>query len=116
MQHARKLRVVVECARAMVMSNAVCSGKVSVELIQLEERFDMVANEADRNDDEASHALSSQTLDLVFQIRLKPGQLSVARLKAQRPRMIQLARDSLDGAIDVRRIRIAKLDDLQRER
>src|SRR5436853_3111771 len=100
----------------MVMSNAMLSGLVCVELIQLEERFDVVADEADRHDDQPTHTLSSQPLDLIFEIRLKPGQLSVARLEAQRPGMIQSLRYGLDSTLNVRRIRVAALDDLQRQR
>src|SRR3954451_22161265 len=91
-QHRRELRGAVEGARAVVVRDAAAASLFGVELIQLEERLDVVADEADGRDDDAADALATEPLQLVFEVGFEPSHLAVARLEAERPRVLQAAR------------------------
>ena len=70
------------------MRDALPARLLGVELVELEEGLDVVADEADRRDDDAADALAAEALQLVFEVRLEPRQLAVARLVAERPGVI----------------------------
>ena len=85
-----------------------------VKLIELKERLDVIADEADGNDDDVLRAAIAETLDFVFEIRLQPGQRSIARLISERPWLLEPFCYRRDGSFDFFRIRVAQLHDLQR--
>src|ERR1044072_405417 len=86
-QHGGELWVAVEGACAVVVRDALPARLFSVEMVKLEEGLAGVADKADGRDDDTPDALPRQPLQLVFEVRLKPRHLAVARLVAERPRM-----------------------------
>ncbi len=66
--------VIVECRMPFERCDARTPRDPSVDLINLPQRLDLIAHEADGYDEHVLHAGMPQTLDLVLQIGLHPRQ------------------------------------------
>src|SRR5437868_5079231 len=66
----RKLRVAVEGARAVVVCDAFPARLFAVEHVEFVERLDVVADEAQGDDDDAAHALAAEATEFVLRVRL----------------------------------------------
>ena len=61
-QHTRKLRIIVETARAVVVSDAALHGDSGIELIELKKSFNVVADETNRDYHHAPYPGVAQAL------------------------------------------------------
>ncbi len=60
------------------MLNAMAPGEVGVQLIELKQSFNMIADETNWHHHQCLHSLACESFDFVFEIRLEPGHLAVA--------------------------------------
>src|SRR5215213_5729725 len=88
-EHLRKQRITIEAAGALVVLDAIAARDICIQLVQLKQRLNVIADKTDGHDDDVSNTFMAQSFYFVFQIWLEPGHFSVPRLESEGPRHVQ---------------------------